>query len=487
MDIKYVRIIFPFFYSLAPSGLAPPSINITTDSSVQLYWDSPAQPNGIIIGYSVNRTRHSLHLSPAQRDFGTSFYGASYASFPPNSGLTGFNTVISLMFKTFQPNGVILYSMNEVQTDFMAIELRDGIPWFMYDAGSGPGAITPVEDDVYNDGNWHQITVRRAGKDAEISIDGSSTGMGSSVGQDTFVGNPNVLYIGGLANDAPLTTVLGNLNPNATLNGHRYSGCLFAVKFGNPEVELNFTTILNSNPGVGYPNYGCPINQEVGVSFLGGGYVSMPYDAPETKSFSMSLWFRTTYPSGLLMFSYSSDSHIIVNLYESNLVVRIQGIDSIEIVLSSASLPLSGELCNGQWHQFEMFKESDGIIVNINDQSLSAAIESLNISTSSNLFLGGVPVASEVWFAYKSITSKYPSGFSGCTRSFKMNNEIVELQEDFGDTLEHVRFDGCDVSPVDENMLCQQEVLKVSTGLERAFTDFSVIPFAGKYNVFILS
>ena len=364
----------------------------------------------------------------------------------------------------------------------LALELRAGVPWFIFDAGTGPAAIRPIGDATYNDGEWHEITISRLRRNGSISIDGSSTGTGQSLGSNEFVGKPDVLYIGGLENDAALRTVSGSMNPNATLKGFSFAGCLFGVKFKNN--YLNFSALLNPNPGVGSPNKGCPLNQESGITFLGGGYLSMPYSPPKTNPFSISVWFRTTRPSGLFFYVHSSNSYILVALQDSDIVVKVKSEDSGEVSLTSSQIVLQSNLCSGQWYKLEVLKESDGIILNIADNSFSASVENLNINTTSNFYLGGLPESSEAWDSYRESFSDYPKGFSGCMRNFQMDDEIVDLHKDFGDALQHVRFDGCDASSPDSSLLCTEEETSFGTGLIQTASDTGLVPFTGKCYLF---
>ncbi len=467
------------FLIIAPAGLQPPTFAAIYSESIELLWNSPENPNGIITQYSIARLRPSLQSSPAKRNIGTLFHGVDFASYPTNDNLEGFSITISVMFKTLRPDGVLIYSINTGRTDMIAIELRDGKPWFIFDAGSGPAAITLDENTKYNDGKWHELVATKFGLIGDLTVDGDATNSGMSIGDDNFIGTPSVLYIGGLHNEAALTTIAGNLNDNATLNGHSFAGCLFGIKFnGN---NLNLSTILNPNPGIGSSNKGCPIEQEYGISFLGGGYLSMPYLPPTTEPFSFSIWFRTTRSSGLIFFAYGSDSHIVVMLQDSDLVVKVKGVNSSEITLSSAQVSLQSSLCNGQWYKLDVSKEVDGLLVTIDDQSISTSIQnSLNINTTSNFYTGGVPVSSEVWNTYYNLFLTYPVGFSGCMRNLMIDDTSINLHQDFGDSLEHVRFDGCDSSPVAEgSQTCNQDVTSFDNNLETSFIDSGLTPFTG--------
>ncbi len=454
-----------------------PIFSSVSSTSLNVTWKPPSTPNGIITNYSVRRSQIGLQSSPARRDIGTPFYGAYFASYPPSLDLSGDSITITLMFKTLRPDGVLMYSIDSLRMDIIAIELRAGIPWFIFDAGDGPAAITLNGDTTYDDGKWHTLTATTSGIIGEISVDDASYGFGTSPGSAMFIAMPSVLYIGGLENDAALTTIKGKINPNATLNGFSFAGCLFDVKFnGN---YLNLSSLLNPNPGIGSSSNGCPIEQESGITFLGGGYISLPFSSPRNAAFSLSIWFRTQRSSSLLFFAYASDSYILAMVDNANLVVKVKGTGSDEISLSSAQISLSSNLCNGNWYKLDIVKESNDLIVEIANQTISASTGDLDVNATSNLYIGGVPVSSEAWNDYYRLFSVYPMAFSGCMRNFRMDGEPVNLHQNFGDAIKHVRFDGCDSSSIDSSRSCSQESFSYATGLETSFADTGLSAFTG--------
>ena len=64
------------------------------------------------------------------------------------------------------------------QEEFIAIQLRGGRPWFLFDPQGGVAAVTPTNDGgrVYDDGEWHHVVAVRDGVDGTITVDGVYTG-----------------------------------------------------------------------------------------------------------------------------------------------------------------------------------------------------------------------------------------------------------------------------------------------------------------------
>ena len=470
------------FIPTAPIGLTAPTVSSTSASSLQLQWQHPSQPNGVVTHFLLLRRQPSILSSPSQRDLGVVFYGTDYALFNPSASLSGFTTSVSLWFRTEQPNGVLTYSITASSTDFMALELRGGVPWFLFDAGSGPAAIRPATSVTFDDGRWHTLTASRTGRDGQIVVDGVHSGQGSSLGSDQFIGAPSVFYIGGLPNGTPLSSSMGTLNPNATLTGASFTGCLFRVVFN--EDELDFSTQINQNSGVGPAAGGCPIDLERGVSFVGGGYLQLsPLTFSPGSNFALSLNFRTTDPSGILLFAYGDSSHILLELRNSSLVLRVKGNNTAEHILTSST---SGQLCDRQWHQLQVSRESDAVLMFVDGQSSAAGVNDLNLALTSSTFLGGIP--SSALNMFMTLTGRGQVEFSGCLRGFIVNGEMVDM---YGSRENSwlVRYGGCENSTrtADSSPECVRADIESNTGLSTSYVDGQLAPFTGELVAAFLS
>ena len=145
--------------------------------------------------------------------------------------------------------------------------------------------------------------------------------------------------------------------------------------------------------------------------------------------------------------------------------------------MSTSGLSLPTQLCNGQWHHLQIFKESDGIIMQVDSQSTSKSFDSLNLMTTSDLFVSGVPANSEAQFTYYDITSDSPDSFSGCIRDFQYNSELIDLISTYS-SQKHVRFHGCENASV-STPSCLQTKSYFSTDLATTYTDSTIQPFTG--------
>ena len=77
--------------------------------------------------------------------------------------LTGFFAAfsggLSFEFRTFASHGILFYSANSPQTDFISCYLQDGKVTFGFNTGSGD--IFLSTDNVVNDGTWKKVLLYR--------------------------------------------------------------------------------------------------------------------------------------------------------------------------------------------------------------------------------------------------------------------------------------------------------------------------------------
>ena len=51
-------------------------------------------------------------------------------------------------------------STNSVMTDFLGVKLHGGLPWLIFDVGSGPAVVGSNSTRTFNDGQWHTVSFR---------------------------------------------------------------------------------------------------------------------------------------------------------------------------------------------------------------------------------------------------------------------------------------------------------------------------------------
>lgn len=428
----------------APSGQPPPQVNETTPFSISLGWGPPLEPNGVISSYSVLQRAPSLSPSPLRRDVGVAFDGNIIKRFSSEDhALGGIANMITLSFRTFSRRGTILYYINEAGTDYIAIELRNGVPWFFFDAGSGPAVIRPLlaaADTVFNDGEWHSVTATQSSRTGTITIDGIHSGSGESSGTDQVISSRQTLHVGGIPGGLPRSTLLGLQLDNSTLEGSNFAGCLFGLVLNGQFVDFSDSTqvgesvIDNNIPG-------CSLQLEPGLSFLGGGYLSFPSSTLHSASFSWSFDIRSTHSEGLVFFVHDGvQSAIAVEVQQSlvYLIVLSNGVSQRRAGGGNA-------VCDGEWHTILIDQSLDEVFISVDGSGESLFLRSINTVFSSGVFFGGVPMGTLGYSIAQSAGVNLAAPFSGCVRPRVSEVVVGGVPVSIPSPTSHylVRFDGC--------------------------------------------
>eukprot|EP00731_Ephydatia_muelleri_P006018 Em0003g266a len=53
------------------------------------------------------------------------------------------------------PSGILFYQINSVITDFLGVKMHGGLPWLIFDVGSGPAVVGSNSTRTFIDGQWH--------------------------------------------------------------------------------------------------------------------------------------------------------------------------------------------------------------------------------------------------------------------------------------------------------------------------------------------
>eukprot|EP00731_Ephydatia_muelleri_P008447 Em0004g785a len=100
----------------APVGQAPPSSPLPCPSNGML----PSNPTMSSPAYTLH---HRVPSLKSQSDM----WG------PPSTA--------TVQFHTYNPSGILFHQINSVVTDFLGVKLHGGLPWLIFDVGSGPAVV----------------------------------------------------------------------------------------------------------------------------------------------------------------------------------------------------------------------------------------------------------------------------------------------------------------------------------------------------------
>ncbi|XP_039947732.1 neurexin-1 isoform X2 [Bactrocera tryoni] len=113
---------------------------------------------------------------------------------------TGKQSSISFKFRTKEPNGLIILATGSKQPRsknavLFAIELLNGHIYIHLDLGSGAAKVRASRRRV-DDGDWHDLILRRNGRDAKLSVDGVWNEF-RTPGDGTILELDGHMYVGG--------------------------------------------------------------------------------------------------------------------------------------------------------------------------------------------------------------------------------------------------------------------------------------------------
>eukprot|EP00731_Ephydatia_muelleri_P002508 Em0001g2508a len=115
-------------------GPSSPLILNTNSSSMSLQWNAPLQPDYVITAYTLHNRVPSLKSQ-------SEMWG------PPSTA--------TVQFHTYNPSSILFHQINSVVTDFLGVKLHGGLPWLIFDVGSGPAVVVSNSTRTFNDGQWH--------------------------------------------------------------------------------------------------------------------------------------------------------------------------------------------------------------------------------------------------------------------------------------------------------------------------------------------
>ncbi|KAL5499526.1 hypothetical protein EMCRGX_G010960 [Ephydatia muelleri] len=139
--------------------------NVTTlDSGVHLWAKLPPHPQYHFLFHvppmecspPTQLCHHCLHLAPSS----PSLKSQSEMWAPPSTA--------TVQFHTYNPSGILFYQIN---SDFLGVKLHGGLPWLIFDVGSGPAVVGSNSTRTFNDGQWHTGLFEQASNIFYVTVD----------------------------------------------------------------------------------------------------------------------------------------------------------------------------------------------------------------------------------------------------------------------------------------------------------------------------
>ncbi|KAL0970405.1 hypothetical protein UPYG_G00241520 [Umbra pygmaea] len=350
---------------------------------------------------------------------------------------------ITLSFRTLQRNGLMLHTGKSA--DYVNLSLKSGAVWLVINLGSGAfeALVEPV-NGKFNDNTWHDVRVTRNLRQhagighamVTISVDGILTTTGYTQEDYTMLGSDDFFYIGGSPNTADL--------PGSPVSNN-FMGCLKDVVYKNNDFKLELSRLaIERDPKISLNGdlvFRCedvaaldPVTFETPESFI-----ALPkWNTKKTGSISFD--FRTTEPSGLLLFSHGrphgpKDQKLGRDMKADYFAMELlDGFLYLLMDMGSGSIKLktsNKKVNDGEWCHVDFQREGRKGCISVNSRSIpfncNEGSEILDLD--SDMFLGGLPesrsdlvLPPEVW------TALLNYGYVGCVRDLFIDGKSRDVR-----------------------------------------------------------
>lgn len=474
-SIKYDNLHFENLS--APTGQAPPTGEPLNSSRLSLTWRSPAQPNGPVPPqYQVIRSHAAFFYPPINSIEGAHFPGRGFYKLSDTVIPQGIQTQIEFWFQTRFLHGLIIFMASDTQDDYLAVELRDGKPWFIFDCQHGAAEITVNDPSaVFNDGNWHYVQIDRNRRIGEITVDKKYRGRGESPEGATYIDQNTGVYVGGVEQgfDIQKSKIVRSVHSlNYTMS---FIGCLKELRLQNK--LINFDNALEKTNVEAIMN-GCPLYEPQGFYLKGGGYLSLKKNVFTAHTiYSISFDFKTFYTSGILMFVHGDQSYLTVSLKSGNVRVLYR----TSCCRGNITLTPRTPVCNGRWHSIALANFGTSLLTISIDGIVNTTSPVSGLNSMSELYFGGLPVGSNAAQKAGSIGLRTDSTFGGCFRNVK-TPDAVDLLTDVS-SMVNIDLSGCPSNnPVNGTSVtgCYNATSElVYSGTDQATVDRNLASFTG--------
>ncbi|XP_072424248.1 neurexin 3a isoform X24 [Chiloscyllium punctatum] len=422
--------------------------------------------------YCTEGFSHLTMGEQAREDNSATFRGSEYFCYDLSQNpIQSSSDEITLSFKTWQRNGLILHTGKSA--DYVNLALKDGAVSLVINLGSGAfeALVEPV-NGKFNDNAWHDVKVTRNLRQVTISVDGILTTTGYTQEDYTMLGSDDFFYVGGSPSTADL--------PGSPVSNN-FMGCLREVVYKNNDIRLELSRLARiKDPKMkihGDVVFTCenvatldPISFETPEA-----YISLPKWNTK-KMGSISFDFRTSEPSGLILFTHGKPQErkdlrslkktkvdfFAVELLDGNLFLLLD-MGSGAIKIKSTTRKVN----DGEWYHVDIQRDgrSGTISVNSRRTPFTASGDSEILDLEGDMYLGGLPdnrmgsiLPTELW------TAMLNYGYVGCIRDLFIDGrskdirQLAEEQNAAGVKPSCLRLSTkqCDSNPCKNNAVCRE-------------------------------
>jgi len=288
--------------------------------------------------------------------------------------------------------------------DYEAIYLRDGVLYYIFQAGSGPAILETA--NKLNDGQWHTVETSREKKEGKLTIDSTDIYTGTSMGGASSVNNVASIYIGGVPE--------GQLYPKKYISKfNRFVGGMADIEHLPPIPSKDVNVVE------GYQNV------KTGISIgANGGYLREKGISEVGRDVTFTMRVSSAQRSGYLL-----DVRSDLKDQEDFLSLFITEDGSIKCECNngggvfSVSVKPSGDICDGEMHEITGVKR--GSFISLTVDKTTQEVQSASVQASANTrnepyFFGGLP------------ETRRPEGykpFVGCIEYIKVREKELTFDD----------------------------------------------------------
>ncbi|XP_004846024.1 laminin subunit alpha-2 isoform X1 [Heterocephalus glaber] len=322
---------------------------------------------------------------------------------------------IELEVRTEAESGLLFYMARINHADFATVQLRNGLPYFRYDLGSGDTS-TMIPTKI-NDGQWHKIKIMRNKQEGILYVDDASNRTTSPKKAD-ILDVVGMLFVGGL----PVNYTTRRIGPVT----YSIEGCIRNLHMEEAPVNIEQPT---SSFHVGT----CFLNSQRGTYFDGTGFAKAVGGFKVGLDLLVEFEFRTTRTTGVLLgISSQKMDGMGIEMIDGQLMFHVDNGAGRFTAIYNAGIP--GHLCDGQWHKVTANKIKHRLELTVDGNQVEAqspSPASTSADTNDPVFVGGFPDGLNQFGLTTSI------GFRGCIRSLRLTKGTGKpLEINFSKALE---------------------------------------------------
>ncbi|KAM6279709.1 laminin subunit alpha-2 [Porphyrio hochstetteri] len=314
---------------------------------------------------------------------------------------------IEFEVRTTADSGLLFYMARINHADFATVQIKNGLPYFSYDLGSGD-TNTMISNKI-NDGQWHKIKVVRTKQEGNLIVDDVSNRTVSPKKAD-ILDVVGMLYVGGL----PINYTTRRIGPVT----YSIDGCIRSFKMTESPIDLD-------NPTSSFSVGKCFVAAQKGTYFDGTGFAKTVGGYKVGTDLLVEFEFRTTRMNGVLLgVSSQKMDGLGIELVDGKVMFHVDnGAGRFSAIYEPDA---AGSLCDGQWHKVLANKIKHRLELTVDGRQVdgnSPNRASTSADTNDPVFVGGYPDGVTQF----GLTTN--ARFKGCIRFLKLTKGTGRPQE----------------------------------------------------------